>query len=186
MKLSLINPKRKLRASAAAARRSAQPRDFEEDEPTMKLSSAFIVVLLLHLVAVGGIYAFNSVKAHRPAVVEAPEKPVVSAVQNTAPIAPAKPVAVAGASIAQPAAVNAEPVKPVEVAQKTAAPVVAKDMIRDSGTLYTIAKGDNPERIAKKLHVNYGELVKLNKIDDPTKLQIGQKLRVPAKLRASN
>ena len=39
--------------------------DYDDDEPTTRLSSAFFVVLILHVVAVGGIYAFNSIKAHR-------------------------------------------------------------------------------------------------------------------------
>jgi LysM repeat protein len=50
----------------------------------------------------------------------------------------------------------------------------------DSGAFYTVAKGDNPVLIAKKLHVSCEDLLKLNKIDDPKKLQIGQKLRIPA------
>ena len=39
--------------------------EFEDygPEPNMKLSHAFLVVLLLHVIAVGGLYAFNSMKA---------------------------------------------------------------------------------------------------------------------------
>ena len=51
--------KRKLQATAARRVRDA---DYTE-EPNVKLSSAFVVVLVLHLVAVGGIYAFNALKA---------------------------------------------------------------------------------------------------------------------------
>src|ERR1700741_4683817 len=55
-------PRRKLRA--AAARKSAR---YDEDEyfvekPNVKLSRAFVVVLLLHVVAVGGIFAFSTLK----------------------------------------------------------------------------------------------------------------------------
>ena len=42
-----------------ATARRASPQafdDYDEEEPTTRLSSAFIVVLVLHLVAVGGIY----------------------------------------------------------------------------------------------------------------------------------
>jgi 2',3'-cyclic-nucleotide 2'-phosphodiesterase/3'-nucleotidase len=46
---------------------------------------------------------------------------------------------------------------------------------------YTVAKGDNPSTIAKKLGVGYKALLDANKITDPTKLQIGQVLKVPAK-----
>ena len=40
-------------------------------------------------------------------------------------------------------------------------------------------KGDNPVGIAKKLKVSYSDLIALNHIDDPRKLQIGQKLLSP-------
>jgi LysM repeat protein len=42
-------------------------------------------------------------------------------------------------------------------------------------------KGDNPVTIAKKLKVSYGDLIALNHIEDPRKLQIGQKLLIPTK-----
>jgi len=42
-----------------------------------------------------------------------------------------------------------------------------------------VKKGDNPVAIAKKLKVSYNDLIALNHIDDPRKLQIGQKLLVP-------
>jgi LysM repeat protein len=43
----------------------APEEEFEDygPEPNMKLSHAFLAVLLLHVVAVGGLYAFNSMKA---------------------------------------------------------------------------------------------------------------------------
>lgn len=49
----------------------------------------------------------------------------------------------------------------------------------DSGKTYTVAKGDNVWSIAKKLKVDREELLKLNGIKDPRKLQIGQQLKVP-------
>ena len=42
-----------------------------------------------------------------------------------------------------------------------------------------MAKGDNPYSIAKKLHVSYNELIAINDIKDPTRVQIGQKLKIP-------
>jgi LysM repeat protein len=42
-----------------------------------------------------------------------------------------------------------------------------------------VKKGDNPVTIAKKLKVPYNDLMALNHIDDPRKLQIGQKLVIP-------
>lgn len=45
---------------------------------------------------------------------------------------------------------------------------------------YTVVKGDSPYKIAKKFKVNPDELMKANGITDPKKIQIGQKLKIPA------
>ena len=60
-------PKRTRRLRARAAAMSTPDSEFEEygPEPNMKLSHAFLVVLMLHVVAVGGLYAFNSMKASK-------------------------------------------------------------------------------------------------------------------------
>ncbi len=58
--------------------------------------------------------------------------------------------------------------------------------VKDSGASYTVVKGDTPVSIAKKLHVSYDDLLKLNKITDPKKLKIGQKLRVPVKKKPTS
>jgi membrane-bound lytic murein transglycosylase D len=60
---------------------------------------------------------------------------------------------------------------------KVAAPASAETASRT----YTVAKGDNPVSIAKKMGVSSEELLKLNGLEDPKKLQIGQVLKVPAK-----
>jgi len=89
-----------------------------------------------------------------------------------------EPARVAPAVVASQTAAPA----PATVAPKpvvAAAPAPATN-IKDSGDTYEVAKGDNPVSIAKKLKVSYNELLALNKIDDPRRLQIGQKLKVPA------
>jgi LysM repeat protein len=48
-----------------------------------------------------------------------------------------------------------------------------------SGKVYTVEKGDKPVTIAKKLKVSYDDLMALNHIEDPRKLQIGQRLLIP-------
>ena len=51
-------PRKKLHARAAASHEEID--DYEgESEPSMKLSQAFLVVLVLHVIAVGGIYGFS-------------------------------------------------------------------------------------------------------------------------------
>ena len=55
------------------------------------------------------------------------------------------------------------------------APVSTADLAE-----YTVVKGDNPYKIAKKFKVTPDELMKVNGITDPKKIQIGQKLKIPA------
>jgi LysM repeat protein len=200
--------------------------DYYEAEPNMKLSHAFMVVLILHIVAVGGIYAFNQIKVNKntnllenisgkisqatggavssvaaasktvaadakatPFAPPAPELrrmpgdadeplPMVGstspAAAVAAPVVKTQPAAPVAPVVTQTAPAKAAATKPVVVATK-AEPVVA------SSATYKVAKGDNPYKIAKKLGVTSQELLKANNIDDPTKLQIGQVLKVPGK-----
>lgn len=189
MKLNLRLPSLKRFRATTTARQLVPTRDVDEAEPTMKLSTAFVVVLLLHLIAVGGILAFNTIKAHRPAPyteaaeikahdVELPAAPV----EAPAAKAPVVPEDDAVASAAAPvAAVQKSPdeVKPVVASKKTLGG------LRDSGTIYTVVKGDIPERIARKYGVAYGDLIKLNHIEDATRIRIGQKLHIPVKAKAT-
>jgi LysM repeat protein len=189
MKLRQMIPKKKLRATAVrrgpAPSRSAM--DEEEEEPTMRLSSACIVVLLLHLVAIGGIITFEKVKVNRTAASVAEETAKIvgatSAVNAAAPasVAPQQAVApVAAAPVAQAPA----PVQEVRKSVPAPAPApVAAGQLKDSGNFHVVAKGENPVAIAKKLGVAYEDLLKLNKIEDPRKLQPGQKLKIPAKAK---
>ncbi len=268
-------PKLKLKASVARSRRAPIVEDeddfLDEPEPNMKLSHAFVVVLVLHVIAVAGVFAFNSIKARQaeifsaskdrlsetspplanaqaapapgdPGAAPAPGDPGAADPSNgpaaapaggpgpTAPAAtaaasptpaPAK-VAAAGAkthemqpgdtltkvaaeygvtiaaletanNITDPKKIRAgtvltipeggapAPVAPAAPpATPTAESLAAAASIKDSGTLYTVAKGDNPVKIAKKLKVPYADLMALNGNPDPRKLQIGQKLKVPA------
>ena len=57
--------------------------------------------------------------------------------------------------------------------------------VPDSGKIYVVVKGDNPVTIARHLHVPYDALLELNQIEDPRKLQIGQKLHIPAQSTTS-
>ncbi len=279
-------PAASLKARAATAEESYdEEEDYgSEEEPNMKLSHAFMVVLVLHVIAVIGVFAFNSIKAGQSAAAKKPSKP--AAAESTADVkapasAPAKPAVIEGwkgrthtvqagdtltaiatahkttieaiekengittysmirvgqvlkipapqsakseAPAPKPAAdpsaaakqafiaakteaaktvedvIPAEPAKapapqpvalksvpapataqvPAAAPAKAPAPAAAAPDSADSG-IYVVAKGDNPYNIAKKLNVSYNELITLNEIKDPTKIQIGQKLKVPAK-----
>src|ERR1700747_434007 len=113
---------------AATARRSSAASagmDFEEmPEPNMKLSRALLIVLLLHVVAVAGIIAFNAIKTHQASLPSLPSSTMVGvASTETKPqVTPA--------------------------AQKASAKTQTK--VGDSGKTYIVTKGDNPVTIAKK------------------------------------
>lgn len=179
MKLPVLFKKRKKLEATARRAVPAAARDFEE--PSIKLSSAVIVVLILHIVAVSGIYAFSSIKAHRGAASFEPveKKDAAEAASKPAAAAPAAAPKVQRTSAAVPDRTTDAP-------PKKAAATQSKGTLKDSGETYLVAKGDKLATIAKKLHVHSEDLLKLNKIDDPKKLQIGQRLRIPAKRPASD
>ncbi len=255
----------KLQASTRRATRQEVEEEFYEDEfePNMKLSRAFIVVLLLHVVAVGGIFAFNNLKT-TPDGSGNDFEPTAKAMQNpeqTAEMRPATPATAADPNTIQPAprvpaavptapavaegssrhivrsgenlttisalygvSLNAlrkenkmENLATIRVGQELIIPPKNLEMpnspeilqllapsrpnavttsasaatsrpeavaaggrpITDSGSVYVVEAGDNPYSIARKLNVNYKDLLSLNGIDDPKRLQIGQKLQVP-------
>ena len=139
------------RLSAATARRSASSgMEFEGiPEPNMKLSRALLVVLLLHVVAVSGIIAFNAIKTHerafvQPASPETGNKPADTA-QTTNHASSDKP---------RDAALQKEidrqhESKPTHSPSREELPKT----LSSSGKSYIVQKGDNPVGIAKKLKV---------------------------------
>ena len=307
-------PAESLRAKAAASAETCDSEDYDaEEEPNMKFSHALVVVLALHIIAVGGVFAFNSIKAGQsastkgatsppaaqgaaqskpsptkevegwagkthtvqagdtlsriaalykisieliekengittysmirvgqvlkipasasPAVAKPATDPLTAAAKHAflaakadiakppaidtktdsakPPVLAAKtdtakpPVVAAKTDVAKPpaAAVKTDIAKPPAAAAKTdvakpaaAAPAVPNPAATQpspkpaevppattDSDVYVVAKGDNPYNIAKKLHVSYNDLIAINEIKDPTRVQIGQKLKIPAK-----
>src|SRR6266702_7659563 len=115
---SLTLRRKKLRA--ATARRSASGSagmDYGEmSEPNMKLSRALLIVLVLHVVAVSGIIAFNAIKTRQGSIAPAP-----ASTKNTA----VAPKAFGVASTIKAAAASSRPA----VVQKNSAP--AKQAAKD-------------------------------------------------------
>ena len=220
-------PRRKLRA--AAARKSAR---YDEDEyfveePNVKLSRAFVVVLLLHVVAVGGIFAFSTLKDRQSSANTGKNQPVTASPTST-PVAniakgggrPSSQNLVyqvkAGDTLAGIAAQFGLSAHDLEAANNLAPGTIVAigrelvipehtnvkaggelEKLLDSrqpagrttagnggenGKFYTIQRGDNPASIAKKFKITASELLRVNNIDDPKKLQVGQRLLIPGKV----
>jgi LysM repeat protein len=283
-------PAESLRAKAAANAETCDSEDYDaEEEPNMKFSHALVVVLALHIIAVGGVFAFNSIKAGQSASNKGATSPPAAQGAAQSKPSPAKEVvegwagkthtvqagdtlsriaglykisieliekengittysmirvgqvlkipASASPAVPKPAtdpltaaakhaflAAKTDIAKPPAIDTKTdiakspvlaaktdteKPPVVAKtDVVKPPAAaaaapkpatpqpspkqaevpsattdsdVYVVAKGDNPYNIAKKLHVSYNDLIAINEIKDPTRVQIGQKLKIPAK-----
>jgi LysM repeat protein len=176
-------PKRRLRASAHRVAAKYADDDYAADEPNVKLSRAFVVVLLLHVVAVGGIFAFSALKDRQSAAVagkgdEGSESPSATEInaggaQGMAAKSGLKPI-------------SSEAQKLVDLSRTTGG--TGSKSQNSSGRLegnaeparvYVVQRGDSPAGIAKKFKVSYATLLRTNNIEDPKKLQIGQKLVIP-------
>ena len=71
-KFPKLKKRKKLRATAVRRPLRAATAEYEElAEPNMKLSRALLIVLVLHVVAVSGIIAFNAIKTRESSFVPA-------------------------------------------------------------------------------------------------------------------
>ena len=175
-------PKPQPKRLQATARRAAQPAiDDYDEEPTTRLSSAFVVVLILHVVAVGGIYAFNSIKAHRRgSETAATPAAAVPAKDATPPqsnaVTSAEPVAATTASASVPeTSVAAAAVAPVEQ-QPPAIPVSPISGNR----IHRVRPGDNLTKVANLYDVSIGDLEAANGLKPGAILRPAQVLNIPA------
>jgi LysM repeat protein len=176
--------KRKKKLNATAARRSRAlglpEMDYEQmAEPNMKLSRALLIVLLLHIVAIAGIIAFNAIKTREATVIGGPEATAPESTAGSSTPAVTEETVAAVPNEVTKVAARTEAKAPDRITEKPKPAPKVSD-IEDSGKIYVVVKGDNPVTIARHLHVNYDALLGLNQIEDPRKLQIGQKLHIPA------
>ena len=171
----LFKPKKRRAATARRASAAAAGMEFEGiPEPNMKLSRALLIVLLLHVVAVSGIIAFNAIKTRETSFVANPEQtektPVSSPETVKRPEVDKAPVAAAQKENARQDHLKSSHSPAAEEHART---------LPSSGKTSVVRKVDTPVTIAKKLKVSYNDLMALNHIEDARKLQIGQKLVVP-------
>src|SRR4051812_44675104 len=181
MRLPSLFPSKKLRATTA--RRSlggADEMDYEEmSEPNMKLSRALLIVLVLHVVAVAGIIAFNAIKSRQSVLPPATSTKTASQALSQKTAAPAitstEPASKPRDEMATTKAVVKEERKAIPVK-----PAVENTPKPESKKSYVVAKGDTPVSIAKKFKITSAQLLAANDIEDAHKLKIGRKLVIPA------
>jgi len=142
-------PRKTMYAKAASSREEIEEYE-SESEPSMKLSQAFIVVLVLHVVAVAGIYGFNRLK-------EKPARPAVAkseSIQEPAPLAVTEKKADSNAKPEAAAAPKAETAQ----------------------TTYTVVAGDTLRRIASKHQTSIEAIEKANNLTSTSVIKVGQVL----------
>ena len=97
--------------------------------------------------------------------------------KNSADIHPGQALAIPGAK--QPLKPAATPEnKPAQTAAQKNTPAPAE---RKPLKTYVVQKGDTPMQIAREHGCSYEELMKLNSVKDPKKIQQGQVLKLPVK-----
>ena len=161
------------RLQAAPRRAAPAIEDYDDDEPTTKLSSAFVVVLVLHVVAVGGIYAFNEIKKNRRR-----EEPLAST--STKPAATQKPTP---SPEAQPSSGNhmiAASTTAASAADSATASAPAMTPI-GGNRVHQVKAGDNLTRIANQHNVSIADLAEINGLKETSTLRPGQTLNLPTK-----
>jgi LysM repeat protein len=148
-------PRKTMHARAASSREEVEEYE-SESEPSMKLSQAFIVVLVLHVVAVAGIYGFNQLK-------EKPARPAAAKAETPEAAAPAAVTEKKAETVAK-----AEPAKSQE-----------------TQTTYTVVAGDTLKRIASKFKTSIESLEKANNLTSTSILKVGQTLVVGSSAKAA-
>lgn len=174
--------KNRLRAASHRTAKYAEE-DYGSEEPNIRLSRAFVVVLLLHVVAVGGIFAFSALKDRQGG--NSAGKPEKSEQTSAGKNSKSQPLVQPGSATTDKPGTKLEAQKIIDSSRQTVGSGTRSQNSRvleptgESGKTYVVQKGDSPAGIAKKFKVSYAELLKTNNIEDPKKLQIGQKLLIP-------
>ncbi len=154
----------------ATAVRNAAASTYDEETDDTKLSGAFIIVLILHIVAVVGIVAFTRIKENRknsePAAIPATKDKKSGAVL----LADAGGTKVALSASATPsggaAAIENNPPK----------------TLPSTGTLvHTVKQGETLTKIATYHAVTVADLVRMNGLKGADDINVGQVLNVPDK-----
>ena len=173
------NPIRKLRKffvkpkkMNATAVRNAAASSYDEETDDTKLSGAFVVVLLLHIVAVVGIVAFTKIKENRKNI-----EPVTAA-QSKDKKAVATPMTVAAVGGSKSAQLAPE-VPQIDVPAVENNP--PKILPSTGSLLHTVKQGETVSRIAIAYGTTVPELVHLNGLKSSADIAVGQTLNLPDK-----
>ncbi len=142
------------------------------DGTEVKLTRVFTIVLILHLVAVGGILAFKMIeKASVPVA--------VVTTGSDATQAQDKPGAKQSGTAAKAAVVTQTAKEPLKIEQRN--PVILNDPSRKGLSVYRVSNGETLVGIARSLGVSVTDLRRLNDLHTGDQLYAGKWLAVPGR-----
>lgn len=165
----------KARAQMKLSANVTEEQDWYLDTPDVRLTRIFTVVLLLHVVAIGGILAFKMVdKASETSGIKisTARQNFESAVQEAKELAVAVPASV-------PAAAQAPAAAPVEIPARHAP--AAPLLLDPSKNQYKVLAGDKLPAIAAQLGVTPEALKAKNAIISDNELYPGRVLDIPGR-----
>ena len=174
------NPIRKLRKffvkpkkMNATAVRNAAASSYDEETDDTKLSGAFVVVLILHIVAVVGIVAFTKIKENRKSI-----EPIASAQsKDKKAIAPPMTVAAVGGSKSTQLASDVPQIDVPAVEENNPPRILPST----GSMVHTVKQGETVSRIALAYGSTVPELVRLNGLKNSADIAVGQTLNLPDK-----
>lgn len=126
----------------------------------MKTPVLIAVVVMLHVTAIGSLFMIQGCGKTRDAAMPPP--------------VPSMPPAMT--TPARTPAPTTRPLPPPSVATRPLQPSAPVDTVE-----YVVRTGDTLSKIASKHKVPISQVVELNKISDPNRIRVGQKLIVPAR-----
>ena len=170
------NPMHKLRrffvrtrTYKATAAPAATQASHDEDDGSNRLSGAFLVVLLLHIIAVVGVFAFARIKESR--------------IHNTPPEAPAAKTVAKSASVKPAAAKPPAPAAAATIAAANPPQVTPRESVKvpanSTHTTHIVKEGETLTKIAFAYSVAVPDLVSSNRLKNPADIHLGQSLAIP-------
>ena len=160
----------------------------------MKVSKIVLIVVVLHVLLIGGIFMFEGCSrssAPTPdfaANESLPLEPIGQPMSDyPAPVPVEQIIPPATLSAPMPATI-AQP-QPIVATAPVAAPIVETAIVAPPPTpsmqMYVVKKGDSLWKIAKNEGVKLGKLMSVNDMTKTTVLQIGRELQIPAETLSS-
>ena len=157
----------------ATAARAATAHGYDDDDDTShRLSGAFVAVLLLHVIAIVGVFAFARIKEKHKSLTPTDASLITGTKSNSVKPKPAKPAAEKPApSATTPAPSLASAVVPVPDSIKTPQ--------AGHRATYIVKTGDTLPKIAFAFKVDVEDLMTANKLRNKEDIKAGQPLSIP-------